>query len=245
MPYVVALEAFHGPLDLLLYLIDESQLDIYDIPIARITDQYLAYLADTGDWDLERLGDFLVMASYLMQLKSRMLLPKSPLEREDPEESGIDPREELVQKLLSYKRYRQVANFLAAMEQGEVSRVFYRQSDDLPREEELVADVKSLVSAYKALREQLKHSQHHMEIPSGDVDVSLMMKQLMSRLEQKKRRGMAFRELLGAAANRKELLGYFLALLELLRQHRVRAVQSEHRADIRIYLQAGNQHVDA
>ncbi|HCF50334.1 MAG TPA: chromosome segregation protein ScpA, partial [Syntrophomonas sp.] len=59
MSYVVALEAFHGPLDLLLYLIEESQLDIYDIPIARITDQYLAYLADTGDWDLDRLGDFL------------------------------------------------------------------------------------------------------------------------------------------------------------------------------------------
>lgn len=240
MPYMVALEAFHGPLDLLLYLIEESQLDIYDIPIARITDQYLAYLADTGDWDLERLGDFLVMASYLMQLKSRMLLPKSPLERDDPEDSGVDPREELVQKLLSYKRYRQVAKYLAAMEQGEAARVFYRHSDEAPREEELVADVKSLVAAYKALREQLKHSQHHMEIPSGDVDISLKMQQLIAMLEHKKRRSMAFGELLGAAANRKELLGYFLGLLELLRQQRVRAVQSGHRADIRIHLQAGN-----
>lgn len=245
MPYMVALEAFHGPLDLLLYLIEESQLDIYDIPIATITDQYLAYLADTGDWDLERLGDFLVMASYLMQLKSRMLLPRSPLQRDDPEDSSIDPREELVQKLLAYKRYRQVAKYLAAMEQGEAGRVFYRQMDEAPREEELVADVKSLVAAYKALREQLKHSQHHMEIPSGDVDISLMMNRLIAMLEQKKRRGMAFRELLGAAANRKELLGYFLGLLELLRQQRVRAMQSEHRADIRIYLQAGNRHVDA
>ncbi len=245
MPYVVALEAFHGPLDLLLYLIEENQLDIYDIPIARITDQYMAYLSDTGDWDLDRLGDFLVMASYLMQLKSRLLLPKSPLERQEPEESDIDPREELVRKLLSYKRYRQVANYLAAMEQGDVHRVFYRQPDDTPREEELVADVKSLVSAYKALREQLKQSQQQMEIPGGDVDINLMMNRLMSMLGEKKRRGMAFHELLGSAASRKELLGYFLALLELLRQHRVRAMQSEHRAEIRIYLQAGNKHVDA
>ena len=99
MPYVVALEAFHGPLDLLLYLIEENQLDIYDIPIAAITDQYLAYLADTGDWDLDRLGEFMVMASYLLQLKSRMLLPRRHLPQYEPEENTADP-EELVQKLL-------------------------------------------------------------------------------------------------------------------------------------------------
>jgi segregation and condensation protein A len=245
MSYVVALEAFHGPLDLLLYLIEESQLDIYDIPIARITDQYLAYLADTGDWDLDRLGDFLVMASYLLQLKSRMLLPKNPLKPQQAEESEADPREELVQKLLSYKRYRQVAHYLARREQGEVERIFYRQADEVRPEEELVADVKSLVSAYKALRDQIKYSQHQVEIPSGDVNIDLKMKQLMAMLTQKRHRGMAFGELLKTAANRKELLGYFLALLELLRQRRVRAVQPDHKSDIRIYLQAGISHVDA
>jgi segregation and condensation protein A len=245
MSYVVALEAFHGPLDLLLYLIEENQLDIYDIPIARITDQYMAYLSDTGDWDLDRLGDFLIMASYLMQLKSRMLLPKSPLESRDPEDIGIDPRDELVRRLLSYKRYRQVANYLAAMEKGDTARVFYRQPEAASRQEELVADIKSLVAAYKSLRQQLKHSQQQLDIPSGDVDVNAMMSRLMLRLRQNKRAGMDFRELLDAASNRRELLGYFLALLELLRQHQVKAVQSDHRAEIRIYLRAGNKNVNA
>ena len=118
MPYVVALEAFHGPLDLLLYLIEENQLDIYDIPIATITDQYLAYLADTGDWDLDRLGEFMVMASYLLQLKSRMLLPRRHLPQYEPEEEYSRSQGELVQKLLSYKRFRQVAQYLARLEQG-------------------------------------------------------------------------------------------------------------------------------
>ncbi|NLX87920.1 MAG: segregation/condensation protein A [Syntrophomonadaceae bacterium] len=245
MPYVVALEAFHGPLDLLLYLIEENQLDIYDIPIAAITDQYLAYLADTGDWDLDRLGDFMVMASYLLQLKSRMLLPRRHLPQYEPEENTADPREELVQKLLSYKRFRQVAQYLARLEQGEVERVYYRQAYDIKAEEELVADIKSLVSAYKALREQMKASQTHVEIPSGDVDIELKMSQLMAILRQKKRKGMAFGELLKTAANRKDLLGYFLALLELLRQHRVRAVQPHHKSEIMIYLWAGTNHVDA
>ncbi|MGI6434902.1 MAG: segregation and condensation protein A [Syntrophomonadaceae bacterium] len=245
MSYMVALEAFHGPLDLLLYMIEESQLDIYDIPIARITDQYLAYLAATGDWDLDRLGDFLIMASYLLQLKSRLLLPQKTLEQEEPEESSADPREELVQKLLAYKRYRQVAQYLAAREQGETERIFYREVGDEQPEEELVADIKSLVSAYRALREQIKRSQHHVEIPAGDVNIDAKMNHLMELLLQRRGQGMAFSELSTMAANRRELLAYFLALLELLRQHTVRAVQSDHCADIRIYVQVAVKNVNA
>lgn len=245
MSYVVALEAFHGPLDLLLYMIEESQLDIYDIPVAVITEQYLTHLEQTGDWDLDRLGDFLIMASYLVNLKSRLLLPRKSPQAEDHEESGLDPREELVQKLLAYKNYRQAAQHLAKREQGEIERVFYRELPHKQPEEELIVDVKSLVLAYRSLRNRIKYKQYQVEIPAGDVDIEPKMNHLVKLLRQFPTDGLAFSELSALAADRRELLAYFLALLELLRRHTVKAVQPEHSADIRIYLQVAVKDVNA
>lgn len=106
MTYVVDLEAFHGPMDLLLYLIEKDEINIYDIPIASISDQYISYLSGGNINDLDNLGDFLLMASYLLNLKSRMLLPKPVVEINTEEAEEIDPREELVQRLLDYKGIR-------------------------------------------------------------------------------------------------------------------------------------------
>ena len=103
MNYVVSLEAFHGPLDLLLFLIEKNQVDIYDIPIARMSDQFIDYLQQAGQYDLEIIGDFLVMATYLLQLKSRMLLPVSAVKSDEADAEGedIDPRAELMERLIS------------------------------------------------------------------------------------------------------------------------------------------------
>ncbi len=114
MTYKVKLEVFEGPLDLLLYLIKKEEIDIYDIPIARITEQYLGYLGLMQLLDLRLAGEFLVMASTLMQIKSKMLLPLE--EREPEEEEELDPRAELVRRLLEYKKFKEAATCLEDLE---------------------------------------------------------------------------------------------------------------------------------
>jgi len=114
MTYKVKLEVFEGPLDLLLYLIKKEEIDIYDIPIAKITDQYLEYLELMKLLDLNIAGEFLVMAATLIHIKSRMLLPPDQLEGEEKEEE--DPRAELVRRLLEYKKFKEAATELSHME---------------------------------------------------------------------------------------------------------------------------------
>ncbi|MCI0447359.1 segregation/condensation protein A, partial [bacterium] len=113
MPYRVKLEAFEGPLDLLLFLIKKSEVDIYDIPIADITQQYLEYLEIITQLDLEGAGDFILVAATLIRIKAQMLLPKPPLEEGEEEE---DPRAELVRRLLEYQRFKEVAVQMSDLE---------------------------------------------------------------------------------------------------------------------------------
>jgi len=113
MPYRVKLEAFEGPLDLLLFLIKKSEVEIYDIPIAEITQQYLEYLEIITQLDLEGAGDFILVAATLIRIKAQMLLPKPPLEEGEEEE---DPRAELVRRLLEYQRFKEVAVQMSDLE---------------------------------------------------------------------------------------------------------------------------------
>jgi segregation and condensation protein A len=116
--YVVRLDQFEGPLDLLLHLIQKEEMDIYDIPIARITAQYLQQIDLMETLDLQPAGDFLVMAATLLRIKARMLLPRQPIE----EEEGEDPRDELVQRLLEYKKFKEAATHLEQAEHTSMSR---------------------------------------------------------------------------------------------------------------------------
>ena len=118
--YHVNLDIFAGPLDLLLYLIRKDEVDIYDIPLARITNQYIRYIEMLKSLDIDLAGDFLVMAATLMQIKSAMLLPKADIDQDDAEDS-LDPRAELIRQLLEYKKFKDAANILsgAAEEQKE------------------------------------------------------------------------------------------------------------------------------
>ncbi len=122
MAYRVKLQEFEGPLDLLLFFIKRDELDIYDIPIARITKEFLEYLHFMQELDLEIAGDFIVMAAELLQIKVRMLLPKAPGEEEEE-----DPRAELVRRLLEYKRYKEASAVLSSLEDESV-KLFYRQT---------------------------------------------------------------------------------------------------------------------
>ncbi len=223
MSYMVDLEAFHGPLDLLLYLIEKNEVDIYDIPIADITDQYIDYINGSGDIDLEQLGDFLILASYLLSLKSKMLLPKHDLE-EKGEEYEIDPRDELVQRLLEYKKFKEVANYLAGVMQ-EDHKVFFRSMDyETEVNEVLVAEVRSLVNAYKEVLTKIAVQNYSLEIPATDISVADKMQDLLEQLYNNPK-GLVFQDLFKGLNSKREALAYFLALLELIRLQKVMAVQ--------------------
>lgn len=224
MGYMVDLEAFHGPLDLLLYLIDKNEVDIYDIPISQITDQYMDYLNESGDIDIEKLGDFLVLASYLLSLKSKMLLPKHNFE-EDDRDPDIDPRDELVQKLLEYKKFKEIARYLSSIQKDEEPRVFLRNSNyNQEINEVLIADVRTLVRAYKEVLDRLSSDEPSFEIPTGDVSVAEKMQEILDALYNKPV-GLVFQDLFLNISTKREALAYFLALLELMRLQKVKAFQ--------------------
>lgn len=241
MSYVVDLEAFHGPLDLLLYLIDKNQVDIYDIPIALISDQFLEYLNLSPDHDLDGIGDFLVMASYLLQLKARMLLPLPPGEEEEQE---TDPREELVQRLEEYKRFKEAAEYLSARQKGDVPRVFYRCSVLNDQESEvLAADLRMLLRAYQVVVEKMEQEAPVLSLPQEDVNIYEKMQEILEILEEYES-GLQFSRLFTMTTRRRELLGLFLALLELVRLQKVEAVQENGYGEITLCLRGMNDHVD-
>lgn len=241
--YVVDLEAFHGPLDLLLYLIDKNEIDIYDIPVAAITDQYIEHLHLTGEYRLENMGDFLIMASYLLNLKSRMLLPqRGTRQEEDDSGESEDPREELVQKLLDYRMIKQVAEYLAERECGEKKRVFFRPVQYITEErEEITASLSALTRAFRALQQRAGEPSY--TIPNGDIDIYDEMDQLMQMLGHY-RRGVIFQDLF-AGLDRREQIALFIALLELVRQQQVTAQQENEFGEIKLYSQVAADYVNA
>lgn len=243
MSYLVDLEAFHGPLDLLLFLIDKNEMNIYDIPIALITDQYIEHLGITGDFDLENIGEFLLMATYLLNLKSKTLLPRQAKSPED-EADEIDPREELVQKLLDYRRYREAGQYLQEREAGILERVFYRELPEIsPRDEELIVDLGGLVRAYRALIRRLPSPDPETVIPEGDVNVADKMNDILNMVQGKG--PITFVDLFAGSCRRRECLAMFLALLELIRLQKVTAVQSSPWEDIQIEMWRVFDHADA
>lgn len=234
MDYMVNLEQFYGPLDLLLYLVEKNEMNIYDISISLITDQYLEYITDSKQIDLDQLGDFLVMASYLLNLKSQLLLPGSR-ESEAGEEEETDPRQELVQKLLAYKRYKKAAEWLSLRMTDDYPRIFFRdgQEELSQPDAEITASTKALCSAYVRLLES-KLIEARYEIPQGDINVAAKMEEIMQRLQQMG--NTSFQELLAGVSQRREILASFLALLELIRLNKVQARQEERFGEIVLHI---------
>ena len=163
-PYRVKLQTFEGPLDLLLFFIKRDELDIYDIPISKITKEFLEYLHFLQELDLEVAGDFIVMAAELMQIKVRMLLPKAPGEEEEE-----DPRAELVRRLLEYKRFKEASAVLSKLEDESV-KLFYRQdfhSDPkkvaLEDQEESLKNVTmfNLIASFKKVLDSVPQKIYH------------------------------------------------------------------------------------
>jgi len=234
--YAVKLDNFEGPLDLLIHLIKRNELNVYDIPIALITGQYLEYLALMRELNLDVAGEFLVMAATLIHIKSRMLLPRPDPAQEDPEE---DPREALVRRLLEHQRYKQAAELLHEREtlreaqwQRPDGRVAPIAGEEY--EPELEVDLFSLIAAFKSVLERAKH-RPKVVLPIEQVSIEARIEQLLARLTGSKACG--FEDLFDDVSAKGDLIVTFLALLEMIRLKLVRVFQAGPFGAIRIYRQ--------
>lgn len=227
MPYRVKLINFEGPLDLLLFLIKKNEVDIYDIPIAAITQQYLEYVAILQMLDLEGAGDFILLAATLIRIKAQMLLPKPPEESEEEEE---DPRQELVRRLLEYQRYKEVAGHLGEFEISE--RDFYpRGHFDLDFAHPDFSDwatpgevsLFDLMTVFKQVLMRIpKDLQHKVErIP---ISVEEQIEYVLQELQISKQ--LLFINLLQKLPSKIYMIVTFIALLEMIRRGLVVATQS-------------------
>lgn len=225
IPYQVRLEKFEGPLDLLLHLIKKNEINIYDIPIALITQQYLEYLSLMKSLNLAVAGEFLVMAATLVQIKARMLLP---VEETEDEDDGPDPREELIRRLLEYKQFKEAAGALDSRER-EWRDVFAREeapAAPVKASETLLEDL-SLFDLVDALQSVLDRTPHRrlLEIEPDQLTVKDRMNAVLEVLEGKE--SITFLSLFEGQGHRLVIIVTFLALLELTRLKLVRVFQAE------------------
>ncbi len=233
--YRVNLDIFAGPLDLLLYLVRKEEVDIYDIPLAKITDQYLRYLEMLQQLDIDLAGDFLVMAATLMEIKSAMLLPKAEPEQIGQEQAG-DPRAELIRQLLEYKKYKDAANLLDAAAERQQER-FGRPASLLRQlvpeaEPEVDLDrvsIWDLLEAFDSVCKAIGTQAYNGHI-RDDTPIDLYQIEVLHRLQTEG--PLTFERIFDARPNRLVMVGLFLAMLELIRDKLIWAEQVENSAQI-------------
>ena len=243
MPLSIKLEVFEGPLDLLMHLIEKNKVDIYDIPIVEITDQYLEYLHAMEQSDMNVMSEFIVMAATLIDIKCRMLLPKEVNEEGEEE----DPRAELVERLLEHKKYRLMAQELADRE-FDASRVFYKEPtvpgevqrySPPPDLDALFGDV-TLLKLQQIFQEVMRHRDDRIDpqrsrfgtIRREPVSLKEKIGSLVQYAKQHER--FSFRELLNSSSTKTEVVVTFLAVLELMKAGRIRTWQADLFDDILI-----------
>jgi len=225
---LVRTEAFEGPLDLLLHLIKKNELDIYNIPMAEITRQYLDYLDVMRELNLDVAGEFLVMASTLIQIKSQMLLPQ--LIDSIEEEQGEDPRAELVRRLLEYDRYREASLLLVAREvlhRDVFARDFPAEElEDFPADEALPSvEMFELVDAFRRILAKAPKESFH-EVGSENISIADRISDILEYLQG--RESVDFEELFAGSNTREFIVASFLAILELCRLRMIRLLQFEN-----------------
>ncbi len=238
--YRVNLDIFAGPLDLLLYLVRKEEVDIYDIPLAKITEQYLRYIEMLKSFNIDLAGDFLVMASTLIQIKSAMLLPKAdPDQIED--EDLTDPRTELIRQLLEYKKFKDAANLLgaAADEQKERHPRPATIVEQLTPGEEPAVDIDQvsvwdLLDAFDSIMEATGGATFDISHITDDTPIDLYQIEILHRLQTEG--PMKFEQIFESRKNRVAMVGLFMALLELVRDKLVSIEQP--RASETIHLKA-------
>jgi len=239
MSYKIKLEMFEGPLDLLLYLVKKDHLNIYDIPIAKVTEQYLQYLNLMQLLDLNIAGEFLVMAATLMQIKSKMLLPAEEVQ---PEEEQEDPRAELVKRLLEYEKFKQIAQDLRQKETDQ-REVFKRPKVEIDRgaftEKEVYfeASIFDLINAFsEALKDVPKEVFY--EVIKDEFTIEEKIHQILHLLLEVD--SIKLTDLFNKAKNKLEIIVTFLSILELVRMKEIVARQTELFQEIEILRNKNN-----
>ncbi len=226
--YKVKLEIFEGPLDLLLYLVKKTEVDIYHIPIVQITDQYLKYLELMQMLDLDIAGEFLWMASNLIYIKSKMLLP--PDERPEEEiEDEMDPHQELIRQLLEYKKFKEAAESLEEMEEKR-KQYFPREASLEVDSSDISLDLKpvslfDLLSAFSEILQKIGVRESLKKIFEEEVSVEKKIEMIDKMTSVAG--SFAFQELFAETSSRMEIIATFLAVLELIRLKRIKVAQSE------------------
>ncbi len=249
----VKLDAFEGPLDLLLHLIEKNKVNIYDIPIAEITEQYLMYLAEIPEEDMDRASEFLVMAATLINIKSKMLLP--PEVNEEGEE--IDPREELVQQLLEYKMYRYIADELRGrqMDAGYIMYkdpsipkevLSYREPPDVDKLFEGI-DLEDLHEIFERLMKQQIQKIDPVRSRFGKIEKeSVTLPEKLDKLKSYARRHkkFSFRKLMADTETKMDIIITFMAVLEMMKQGSIIVRQDHVFDDIEIESKLADQDSD-
>jgi segregation and condensation protein A len=225
--YKIKLHDFEGPFDLLLFFVKRDELDIYDIPIARITKEFLEYVQFMRMLDLDVAGEFIVMASTLMQIKARMLLPRD----EEGEEEEEDPRAELIRRLLEYKRYKEMSYRFGRLEAKQMHHRFrtnftYDERETLPDEDEAIlrnVTLFDLISAFKRAIDKMPRIRHHM-VERIPVSVEEQMSMILESLAQKGEMG--FYTLISDMA-KIEIVVTFVAILEMVKENKISLEQTK------------------
>ena len=238
----IRLQAFEGPLDLLVHLIKKNQINVYDIPIALVTEQYLEYLDLMQELNLDLASEFLVMAATLIHIKSRMLLPR-PDPGLDDQEADEDPRDALVRRLLEHEKFKAAAELLheretlrSAQWARPDSRVEAIAGDDY--EPELEVDLFSLLTAFRQVLQRARE-RPPLLLPPEQVSIETRIEQLLERLSETEACG--FEDLFEDASDRSGMIVTFLALLEMIRLKLIRVFQSGQLGPIRVYKRARPQ----
>jgi len=234
MTYKVKLEIFEGPLDLLLYLIKKEEIDIYDIPISKITDQYLEYLEMMKLLDLDIAGEFIVMAATLMHIKSRMLLPPDEVPQEEIEEAE-DPRTELVKRLLEYKKFKEAADELAKKE-AMSSQLYTRKSEEnfVPELEDspfFETSIFDLLTAFSKILKEIPKETFY-RLVKDKFTVTEKIHDIFHMLVNEPR--LFFSKLFKETKSKLEIIVTFLAVLELIRLKEIIVIQRESFGEIEI-----------
>jgi len=234
--YRIQLDTYSGPMDLLLYLIRREEVDVYDIPIARILEQYLVYVRLLEELDPESVGDFLVMAATLMEIKSRTLLPRN-LPEEGEGEDMLDPRADLVRQLLAYRSFREAAGELGRRAELHLRR-FGRPRVDAPDDNGDVdledVQIWDLLQAFNKLMSSVGVRPAVHEVKYDDTPITLHALDITDRL-QRDGPSLPFSKIF-ESRTRGQMIGLFLALLELIRQRRIRVEQTDRFGEIVIHL---------
>lgn len=240
MALTVKLEAFEGPLDLLFHLIEKNKIDIYDIPIAELTEQYLIYLEELTVNDIDIASEFLLMAATLLKIKSKMLLPETQQSEVDADleaaTEDTDPRADLVERLIEYKKFKEIAAILSSKEL-EQRKILKKAPEDLtfllPEDEFTLSQVtfKDLVKAFnKLMKEKSKEKNFHV-IPKEPIPLNLRIRQVYNLVDRNKK-GVLFSKLFENDYSKEELIVTFLAVLELVKMNKINAFQTNLFSDI-------------